>query len=107
MFSVDRGAAIAMVITNTTAPLIIIAYVRARNLHRKTWGGWSWASLQEWSLFAKLGVPGLFMLIFEWWSIEVAAFVAGSISETELAVNSILFQILVVLFMVRLKKTSL
>ncbi len=81
--------------------LMVIAYTRLRNLHRKTWGGWTWESLGEWGLFTKLGVPGLFMICFEWWAVEVVTFVAGSIGETELAINTILIQPLIIMFMVR------
>ena len=50
----------------------------------------------------RLGIPGLLMICFEWWSAEIATFVSGTINETELAVNAIWFQVLVVMFMVRM-----
>lgn len=63
--------------------------------------GWSWESLNEWGQFLKLGIPGLAMTCLEWVSFEIAAFVLGSISEVELAVNSIMVNVLMVIFMVR------
>lgn len=41
------------------------------------------------------------MTCLEWISYEVAAFVLGSISEVELAVNSIMVNAIIMLFMVR------
>ena len=42
------------------------------------------------------------MICLEWVSYEIAVFVLGSIGEVELALNSILVNILVVAFMVSL-----
>ena len=41
------------------------------------------------------------MTCLEWVSYEIAAFVLGSISEVELAVNSIMVNVIMVIFMVR------
>ena len=62
--------------------------------------GWSWESLRGWSQFLRLGIPGAAMLCFDWISFELAAFVLGTIDEVQLAVNAILFNITVLLFMV-------
>ena len=92
----------SLAIANTATPLMMILYMRVRKLHKQTWGGWSWESLHEWGQFSKLAIPGLFMVCLEWWSAEVAAFVAGAISETELAANAIWLQLMDIIFMVRL-----
>ena len=97
-----RGAAISLTLSITAAPLMIILYIWVRGLHKLTWGGWSWESLQQWGQFIKLAVPGLLMITFEFWSFEIITFIAGSISKTELAVNAVWFQIIVILFMVSL-----
>ena len=41
------------------------------------------------------------MNCFEWWSAEISFFVTGAISEAELAINSILINVFIVIFMVR------
>ena len=87
-------------ITQSLAPILLILYIRCRNLHQQTWGGWSFESLTEWWQFLKLGVPGFLMLAFEWWSFEISTLVSGSIDETQLAINSILIQIGTLMFMV-------
>ncbi len=71
-----------------------------RGVHKQTWGGWSWESLEGWWQYTKLGVPGLLMLCCEWWSFEIAAFVAGSINKTQLGINSIIVVLQTVIFMV-------
>jgi len=81
---------------------MMILYMRVRKLHKQTWGGWSWESLHEWGQFSKLAIPGLIMICLGWWSAEIAAFVAGALSETELAANAIWFQLVLIIFMVRL-----
>ena len=40
------------------------------------------------------------MLCFEWWSYELAAFVVGCISKTQLGIHTILMQILSLNYMV-------
>ena len=79
---------------------MLLAYVYARGLHKQTWGGWSWESLQEWMQYIKLGLPGVLMLCCEWWSFEITAIVAGSIDETQLGINAILMSLQSLLFMV-------
>ncbi len=90
----------AMVLSFTSAPLLLLIYMYARGLHKQTWDGWCWDSLGEWWQYIKLGAPGLLMLCCEWWSFEIVAFVAGSINETELGINSVLISLLSILFMV-------
>ena len=95
-----RGAVIALVISEMLLPFMVIGYVWIRKLHKQTWGGWSWESLNQWGQYLKLAVPGLLMTCFEWWSAEITTFVAGSINEIELASNSVWFQTMVILYMV-------
>ena len=90
----------ALVISNIIPPLLVIGYVLCRKLHKETWGGWSFESLEEWWLYIKLAVPGLLMVVLEWSAFEVLNFIAGSLSETALSVNIMWFQLLIILFMV-------
>ena len=94
------GSAIAIVVSTISSPLLLLLYTRFCNLHRKTWGGWSFEGLRGWGPFIRLGVPGLLMLCFEWWSYELAAFVVGSINRTQLGIHTILMQILSLNYMV-------
>jgi MATE family multidrug resistance protein len=67
-----------------------VVYIKWRKLHHLTWGGWSFESLTEWGQFLRLGLPGLLMLGFEWWSYEISAIVVGTIDDTQLAIAGIL-----------------
>ena len=95
-----RGAVVALVISTCLPAALVILYIRVRNLHKLTWGGWSLESLNEWGQFLKLGLPGMAMLCLEWWAVEVASFVAGTISEEELATNAAWFQATYFVYMV-------
>lgn len=97
-----RGAVIALVLSECLPPILVIFYIRVRNIHKLTWGGWSFESLNEWGQFLKLALPGMIMLCLEWWSAEVTTFIAGTISEEELAANSVWFQTMVIFYMVRI-----
>ena len=62
--------------------------------------GWSWESLREWGQFLKLGLPGIVMISLEWISYEIGAFVVGTISEVELAINAVMINVLTIAYMV-------
>jgi MATE family multidrug resistance protein len=81
-------------------PFLVIGYVWCRKLHKETWGGWSFESLEEWWLYIKLAVPGLLMIVLEWSGFEALMFLAGSLGETALSANIVLYQLVVILFMV-------
>ena len=38
----------------------------------------------------KIGIPGLLIMCFEWWSFEISFLVTGAIDKTQLGVNSIM-----------------
>ena len=83
---------IATTITIAThVPLFVLLYI-----------GWSLESLEGWSRYLRLGVPGMFMICLEWISFEVAAIVLGTVNEIELAVHGILINYLTLIFMVSL-----
>ena len=95
-----RGAVVALVISTCLPTVLVNFYIYIRKLHKLTWGGWSLESLNEWWQFLKLALPGMAMMCLEWWAIEAASFVAGSISEEELATNAAWFQATNVIYMV-------
>ena len=97
-----RGSSLSLVLSYVFTPVILVAYIWGRGLHKQTWKGWSWESLTEWGLFFKLGVPGMFMLCFEWWTFEISTVVAGAIDELQLAVNTVLMQFGMIIYAVRI-----
>ena len=96
---------IALVISTCLPPVLAIFYIRIRKLHEMTWVGWSLESLNEWGQFLKLALPGMAMMCLEWWAIEAASFVAGTISEEELATNAAWFQATYFIYMVSQTET--
>ena len=94
------GASIGLVISYSISTLFLIGYIWVRGLHKQTWGGWSWESLNEWGPFLKLAIPGFLMICFESWTFEISVIVTGSIDETQLAVNAILIQLTATAFVV-------
>ncbi|XP_064394643.1 multidrug and toxin extrusion protein 1-like isoform X2 [Halichondria panicea] len=91
--------AVAMVVAAYLATGFLVMYIKVRGLHKLTWGGWSFKSLDNWWLFLKLGLPGFLMVAFEWWTFEISVLVSGSLGETALGVNTILLQLLTLMFM--------
>ena len=89
-----------MTLSQSAAPLFLLAAMWAWGLHKQTWGGWSWESLVDWWTFTKLAIPGLFMVGFEWWSYEVGAVVVGTIDKTQLGIYTIVLNVNAFLFMV-------
>lgn len=49
--------------------------------------------MQEWGPFLKLAVPSMLMHCLEWWLYEIAGFLAGIISEVELAAQSVMYEL--------------
>ncbi|KAL5467556.1 hypothetical protein EMCRGX_G031806 [Ephydatia muelleri] len=94
-----KGAVYAMTLSQSAAPLFLLAAMWAWGLHKQTWGGWSWESLVDWWTFTKLAIPGLFMVGFEWWSYEVGAVVVGTIDKTQLGIYTIVLNVNAFLFM--------
>jgi MATE family multidrug resistance protein len=94
------GAAGALVFSQLLQPVICLAVIRNKRLGKKTWNGWSWESMSGWWAFLRLAIPSALMLCIEWWSFEIVTFVAGIVSEEDLAASIILFQVFIILIMV-------
>ncbi|XP_057207699.1 multidrug and toxin extrusion protein 1 [Triplophysa rosa] len=79
------GSAAANTISQIYICAFLFLYMYWKKLHIYTWGGWSCDSLQEWDGYMKLAIPSTMMLCFEWWIYEVGGFLAGALSESDLA----------------------
>lgn len=64
--------------------------------------GWSLDCLQEWGPFVRLAIPSMLMLCLEWWIFEIGGFLAGLISEADLAAQAVVYQLTILAFMVTL-----
>uniref|UniRef100_A0A3Q1H8V1 Multidrug and toxin extrusion protein n=1 Tax=Acanthochromis polyacanthus TaxID=80966 RepID=A0A3Q1H8V1_9TELE len=93
------GSAAANAISQYCLTLFLFGYIWVRGLHKATWNGWSRDCLQEWGPFLRLALPSMLMYCLEWWLYEIAGFLAGIISETELGAQSVVYQLAAVAYM--------
>ncbi|KAL2096119.1 hypothetical protein ACEWY4_008267 [Coilia grayii] len=82
--------------------LFLFLYIWGRGLHVGTWGGWSTESLQEWGSFMKLAIPSALMCCFEWWIYEIGGFLAGMLSEEDLAAQHVVIMVAYINYMIPL-----
>lgn len=54
------------------------------------WGGWTWKSFHNMSVFAKLAILGVIHVGTEWWAFEIVALAAGRLGEIPLASQSVI-----------------
>ncbi|KAJ8386229.1 hypothetical protein AAFF_G00175490 [Aldrovandia affinis] len=94
-----KGSAAANSMSQVTICLLLFAYIRWKNLHVKTWGGWSSESLQEWGSYMQLAIPSTLMLCFEWWIYEIGGFFAGMLGEIDLAAQHVLLEVGAITYM--------
>lgn len=93
------GAPLALVFGIWVMCIVLFVYIRWRGLHKKTWpeGGWrgtGWdrRCLAQWGPLVRLGAPGASMLVLEWGTFELNAFIAAQLGPNPLATHSILSQ---------------
>ena len=80
MFVADlgiMGAGIAIGLTQYAGLVTILVVIWIRKLHKKTWDGWSWESLNGWGQYMKYSIPGLFIIFAESGSYEVGMVITG------------------------------
>uniref|UniRef100_A0A8C9YWJ9 Multidrug and toxin extrusion protein n=1 Tax=Sander lucioperca TaxID=283035 RepID=A0A8C9YWJ9_SANLU len=93
------GSAAANTLSQIYICTFLFAYIWWKKLHVKTWGGWSVESLQEWGSYMKLAIPSTLMKCFEWWVYEFGGFVAGMLSEDELAAQHAMMMVALITYM--------
>uniref|UniRef100_A0A3Q3DI64 Solute carrier family 47 member 3 n=1 Tax=Hippocampus comes TaxID=109280 RepID=A0A3Q3DI64_HIPCM len=87
------GSALANNVSRFSMAGILYAYILWKGLHKVTWGGWSKDCLEDWGSFFYLALPSMVMMCAEWWTFEIAIFLAGLISEVELGAQSIIYEL--------------
>uniref|UniRef100_A0A3Q4GVK5 Multidrug and toxin extrusion protein n=1 Tax=Neolamprologus brichardi TaxID=32507 RepID=A0A3Q4GVK5_NEOBR len=92
------GSAAANAISQYSLAVFLFLCIYIKGLHIPTWDGWSGDCLQEWGTFLHLALPSMLMYCLEWWLYEIAGFLAGVISETELAAQSVVYEVMIVVF---------
>ncbi|XP_023673805.2 solute carrier family 47 member 4 isoform X1 [Paramormyrops kingsleyae] len=94
-----KGSAAANSLSQIYICLLLFLYIRWKQLHRKTWAGWSSAALQEWGAYMRLALPSTLMLCFEWWLYEIGGFLAGMLGELDVAAQHIVITLAFVTYM--------
>ncbi|OQR97598.1 Multidrug/Oligosaccharidyl-lipid/Polysaccharide (MOP) Flippase Superfamily [Achlya hypogyna] len=102
------GAAYARLVSNFVMPLLVLPYLAWNPVHRTWWAegetlGTQWrAALAHVSEFIVFGVPGMLMMLMEWWAFEIVALMAGWMADPvlSLSVHSVLVNLVSVLYSV-------
>ncbi|KAI7800439.1 solute carrier family 47 member 4 [Triplophysa rosa] len=96
------GSAAANSFAQVLSCFSLFCFIRWRKLHEKTWGGWSSEALQDWGSYMKLAIPSTLMTCFEWWIYEVGGFLAGMLSEVDLAAQHVVIMLAYINYMIPL-----
>lgn len=83
------GAAVARTISNIVLPLALIPYLvwNPDALHT-WWPGWHLKeAVSHIRPFLELGIPGMFMMLLEWWSFEIMAVFVGLLPNSVVAIS--------------------
>lgn len=83
------GAAVARTVANVVLPGSLIPFFMWRpEVFRQWWPGWKLAqALQHIRAFLTLGIPGMFMMLLEWWSFEIMAAFVGLLPNSIVAIS--------------------
>ena len=84
-----KGAPLAVALTQNMLPLLLFLYVW-RVAGSESWGGFRWAALKNWGPMIRLALPGMIMVVAEWFAFEILTLASGRIGVTTLAAQSIL-----------------
>nr|XP_046264752.1 multidrug and toxin extrusion protein 1-like [Scatophagus argus] len=93
------GSAAANAVSQLFLALILYVFICWKGLYKSTWSGWSLDCLQEWGQFTQVAIPSMLMLCLEWWTFEIGGFLAGVISDVELGAQSVVYQMITIVFM--------
>ncbi|ETV77787.1 hypothetical protein, variant 3 [Aphanomyces astaci] len=87
------GAAYARTISNTLLPVFALIYLTWNPVYKVWWPAdhsvssqWK-AALAHVPEFFTLGIPGMLMMLMEWWAFEVCAVMAGWMEDPVLAIS--------------------
>nr|VZI24955.1 unnamed protein product [Spirometra erinaceieuropaei] len=73
-------------------------YIYFSKIYKETFNGYSPEMWKDWNKWYKLAIPGLIMLGLQWWIFEIGTICSGIAGETELAAQSILFNLDAIVF---------
>ncbi|KAL2267675.1 hypothetical protein VTJ83DRAFT_4952 [Remersonia thermophila] len=83
------GAPMAVALTQNMLPVLLALYVW-RVDGSQAWGGFRWAALRNWGPMVRLALPGMIMVVAEWFAFEILTLASGRMGVAILAAQSIL-----------------
>ena len=84
-----EGAPIAVAITQNMLPLLLLLYVWKVD-GSQAWGGFRRAALRNWGPMIRLALPGMIMVVAEWFAFEILTLASGRLGVATLAAQSVL-----------------
>nr|VZI00272.1 unnamed protein product [Spirometra erinaceieuropaei] len=88
-----RGSAISQSLSFILASLLCIAYLYFSKSFATTWGGYRREMWQDWKLWFRLAIAGLFMLAMKWWIFCAGTILSGVVGKIELRAQIIVISI--------------
>ncbi|KAK4161278.1 ethionine resistance-conferring protein 1 [Cladorrhinum sp. PSN259] len=84
-----KGAPLAVALTQNMLPWLLLLYVW-KVAGSEAWGGFRSAALRNWGPMIRLALPGMIMVVAEWFAFEILTLASGRIGIATLAAQSIL-----------------
>jgi MATE family multidrug resistance protein len=83
------GAPMAVAITQNMLPVLLFLYVWKVD-GSQAWGGFKRAALKNWGPMIRLALPGMIMVVAEWFAFEILTLASGRMGVAFLAAQSVL-----------------
>ncbi|KAK4193755.1 ethionine resistance-conferring protein 1 [Podospora australis] len=84
-----EGAPLAVALTQNMMPILLFLYVW-RVEGSEAWGGFRKAAFRNWGPMIRLALPGMIMVVAEWFAFEILTLASGRLGVATLAAQSIL-----------------
>jgi MATE family multidrug resistance protein len=84
-----NGAPMAVAITQNMLPILLFFYVWKVD-GSQAWGGFRRSALRNWGPMIRLALPGMIMVVAEWFAFEILTLASGRMGVEYLAAQSVL-----------------
>ncbi|KAI8343444.1 mate-domain-containing protein [Chlamydoabsidia padenii] len=69
---------------------LLLGYINYLGHGKEGWGGWNWEEcMKDWGVFMRLAIPGMLVVMSEWWAFEIASLASSYLGTLDLAAQSI------------------
>ncbi|XP_077867665.1 multidrug and toxin extrusion protein 1-like [Saccoglossus kowalevskii] len=92
--TIASGAIWSQVVTYWFLAGVLVIYIKEASIQEQTWGGWTVEGLYDWNEIVHLGIPSIIFTTMEWSCFDIPSLVAGLLGDDELAVYSVIWQVL-------------